>query len=917
MADQLQYIVKFIPDEASLKEVEDALDKIGKAKPKSGTSPFEGVTRDAEEYGEILNKTLKRLVELNDQLTNNRATIKSLTQASKEGTAEGLESAKQLAILKAENKELSAEYRTQEAVLNANKVAVDGGTMSYAQMSARMRELKDQMRQIVPNTAENVKALEGMKNEYGTLNTKLKEFDASVGNHQRNVGNYENSLRGLASTLAVFQGPLGPIAGRINAFATVLSRLEDAQDDTKESTGALAMAQKVWGAIMGFNIPLIKTTEGSITAMGAATAVANGWIKLFNGGLKLFKLALIGTGVGALVVALGGLVAFFKAGEEGSMAFARKMAPLKAIVSVLRDAFASVGKAITGAFEDPQQAVKDLWELIKTNLVNRIEGVGLAFRGVGNIIKSAFKFDTDGVKAGLAEVGNGIGAAVTGVEGLVEKTTEFGNKIKETARQAGLLEAQMQGVVLAERQLKIERAQQNRNMRETMALARDETKSITERIEATQKIMDAEVGMLQKELTLENERLGVMKAQAALALNSQTENEALMEQEVKIANIEQQHYEKRLTGQETINMLRAKEREIALNMLTTTLTAQQRLSDLEIKRVEDDMKRKGEIVELAELKLLAFDNKLQQERQARIDAYNQEYVNKKFSAEDAIKMATLRADQELESERLDLSAERNEAELNRAKALSDATISINKTQAQVELDNQIEMFTRRGQHAEAFALTLEKIELDRQARIDSLTEGFVSKGILRTEAEALAKKQITLEIDNETARAQRATDDAVFEHKQKLLSAYSSIVTGVGDLLFKDSKAFAVAGAVMDTYGAINKTFREFGYPKGIPFAVAQGIAGFANVKKILATKKGTKTGSASTGSVPSQSVGTSFGLVDVGTNQSAAAFVASQQSTQSQEVNVYLQGEFDPEYLSLKVAQGNNSLAQRTVRIG
>jgi hypothetical protein len=362
-------------------------------------------------------------------------------------------------------------------------------------------------------------------------------------------------------------------------------------------------------------------------------------------------------------------------------------------------------------------------------------------------------------------------------------------------------------------------------------------------------------------------------------------------------------------------MISRKQRELELNTLREGLAQQQRFSELEIARVEQDMMRKGQIVELAELRLANFDKQILAERQARTDTYYQELRNKHFSHEDAIKLATIRADQELEAERLEISKEAGDAELARAKAIADAMLNINKTQAQLDLDNRITLLDRQGSHAQAHALRLEQIELDRQLRIDSLTEDFVGRGILRTQAVELAKQQITLEIDDQTAKAQMATDDKVFEHKQKLLSAYSSIVSTVGQAIFNDNKAFAVAGAVMDTYGAINRTFREFGYPKGIPFAVAQGLAGFANVKKILATKKGTTGGSSSAGSSPS--VGTSFGLVETGTNQEAANFIASQQSTPSQEVNVYLQGEFDPEYLSLKVAQGNNSLSQRTVRIG
>lgn len=915
MADQLQYIVKFIPDEASLKEVEDALDKIGKAKPKSGTSPFEGVTRDAEQYGEILNSTLRRLVEINDQIKNNQGQIKSLTEASKKNTDEGLKSAQQLALLKAENKELSAEYRTQEAVLNANKVAVDNGTMSYAQMSARMRELKDQMRQIVPDSAENVKALDGMKKEYGTLNTKLKEFDASVGNHQRNVGNYENSLRGLANVLGVIQGPLGPIAGRISAFATVLNRLEEAQDDTKKSTGALVAIKKAFSAVMAVNIPLIRTTEGATKRMGMATLVANSAIKAFNGGLKLFKLALIGTGVGALVVALGGLIAFFKAGEEGSMAFARKMAPLKAIVLVLRDAFAGVGKAIMSAFEDPKQAVIDLFEGIKTNLVNRIKGVGDMFTGLGSIISSAFRLDTDGIKAGIKEMADGIIAFTTGIEDGTDKANEFGKKIADTATQATNLTAQMQAVLLAEREITIARAKQNANMREAMAIARDESKSVQERLRAVEMIAKAEDDMFAREMKNETNRLDILQKQAKLALNSTEENEALVAQEVKLEQLRQTREEKRLTTLETIKMLTAQGGQRELSVLRANLSAQQLASDLQIKMVEDRMIREGKIVELAQMKKDAFEANFIKESKARYDAYFQELRNQFIKEEDAKNMASQRVNDEMAIERLDVDKEVNDATIARAQATSDAQISINKTQAEANLDTQIEMLTRQGRHAEASALIMFKIEQDKKEKIFALKQEFIAKGIQQDEALRLATAQVNADSKKSEESETRRLEDAKFEHKMKMLNAYSSLVTGVGEAIFKDNKAFAVAGAVMDTYGAINRTFKEFGYPKGIPFAAAQALVGFANVKKILATKKGTTGGSASTGSVPqAQAPKTGFGFVEM---PSMATQVAGMSNSQSNQPIIILDGEFDNEVLAVKVRQGNNAISSRSIRIG
>jgi hypothetical protein len=63
------------------------------------------------------------------------------------------------------------------------------------------------------------------------------------------------------------------------------------------------------------------------------------------------------------------------------------MAGVGAIFNVLGDRASALGKIIFEAFDDPQQAVKDLWEVIKTNLLNRIKGVGETFKALGGLYR--------------------------------------------------------------------------------------------------------------------------------------------------------------------------------------------------------------------------------------------------------------------------------------------------------------------------------------------------------------------------------------------------------------------------------------------------------------------------------------------------------------------------------------------------
>tara|TARA_R110002074_G_scaffold1392_1_gene8185 strand:- start:284 stop:1999 length:1716 start_codon:yes stop_codon:yes gene_type:complete len=135
------------------------------------------------------------------------------------------------------------------------------------------------------------------------------------------------------------------------------------------------------------------------------------------------------------------------------------------------------------------------------------------------------------------------------------------------------------------------------------------------------------------------------------------------------------------------------------------------------------------------------------------------------------------------------------------------------------------------------------------------------------------------------------------------LAAAGAVVGALGKLA-GDNKAIAVAGATIDTYAAIAGQLKAF---SGLPIpgyaiaqAVATGLVGLANVKKILDTDVPGDSGGGG-GSVPSiggnlaASIPAATGLGDVVNSvnaqgqQPVEAFVISQTVTDSQEAQSYI----------------------------
>lgn len=95
-----------------------------------------------------------------------------------------------------------------------------------------------------------------------------------------------------------------------------------------------------------------------------------------------------------------------------------------------------------------------------------------------------------------------------------------------------------------------------------------------------------------------------------------------------------------------------------------------------------------------------------------------------------------------------------------------------------------------------------------------------------------------------------------FESKLQMLDAYGMGLNAIGYLLgesTQEGKAIAAAGALIDTYAAINKTLKLYGgTPLGWAQSAAIGLAGFANVKQIYSVKVPKSSG----GTTSSSSIG-------------------------------------------------------------
>ena len=243
------------------------------------------------------------------------------------------------------SRDLATAQANLKTVMADGKKTADAVEGSYNHMVATMAELKKQWRA----TADEAK-----RNEIGrqidAINTKLKDMDATIGNHQRNVGNYKGDIieafdemggevktygerwsemqKSTEQTRAKFESVQKMASGLASGFAALQgvtallgSENENLQKVLVKVQAAMAIAQGVGGlkdliegytqaktafqgATMGLQA-METQTVATTTAMNGTTIATNTATVATNN----FKKALISTGIGALVVALGALIA--------------------------------------------------------------------------------------------------------------------------------------------------------------------------------------------------------------------------------------------------------------------------------------------------------------------------------------------------------------------------------------------------------------------------------------------------------------------------------------------------------------------------------------------------------------------------------------------------------------------------------
>ena len=373
---------------------------------------------------------------------------------------------------------------------------------AVAEQSVTVEELKGRVAEAAAalealNGSENTEAIDSARMRYDRLNASLN--------------NAQNQLLNLQAAQADANSNWAQTNMEVQQHDSVMVKMLGGYDNYKTIIGQLpGPVQQVVSGIQGMTgaaKAFLKTPLGAIIAA----------IVL---GLKLFKQAL---GMSA----------------EGQMVLTKVGGYLSGVLNQIMELLAPLGQLLIKCFTDPKQAISDLWEALKTNIVNRLKAVGGIFSELGGIISSTFSGNFDEAGNHLEKMNDQVLQLATGIEDVRRKTKKWITDTNEDAKKNSELAAR-------EEQLHRDRSKwqiQEKKLDAEIAEARNKAmKGDAKASKEAQKLIEEKYAK-QKEFA--TEELNIIKERNALTTNKQEDYDAEYAAEARLEELKAQELQEK------------------------------------------------------------------------------------------------------------------------------------------------------------------------------------------------------------------------------------------------------------------------------------------------------------------------------------------------------------------------------------
>lgn len=339
-----------------------------------------------------------------------------------------------------------------ETTAEIARVGADGGDTTALVVS--LSEMKDELNDCEISAAQAAAALgQDLGGRAAEAQQSLHSLSTAIAEQQEKINTITAAVDEARANFEALQQVEGTSSDEVERAAatydTLSESLRNAQAEMIVLQTAQETAQTGWQnvseEINTHDSVLVKMLGGydnyskMLSKLPQPLQSVVGGIQGMTGAAKAFIATPLGAIIAAIVLALKALSTWFNSTVEGQLKFAEISGYVSGVLGQLKEIVITVGKAIFKAFSDPKQAIKDFWEALKKNVVNRFKSIGVIASSLGKVIKAAFTLDMDGVKDGIKELTNGFLQFGTGVENVTDKISAWAKGVHSAAAETATI----------------------------------------------------------------------------------------------------------------------------------------------------------------------------------------------------------------------------------------------------------------------------------------------------------------------------------------------------------------------------------------------------------------------------------------------------------------------------------------------
>jgi hypothetical protein len=437
--------------------------------------------------------------------------IVTLKKANADLKKEGKESSEVYQANAVKLRQLGNEYRVQQKVItdfNTEKKEeikiIEQTDGSIKQLEAALASNRNAYRLLSKEERENLEVGGQLLKTIQSQDKEYKDLQVSIGTTQVNVGNYQQAVEDAIKSQGGFGSIIDNSITNINSYRTQLIAIRN--------------------------------------TFKATSVTVNGTSKAFG----ILRGAIIATGIGALLIALGGLVALLTKTQKGMDFLKAATAGVGSVFKNLQDISIRIGESLVKAFNDPKKAITDLGKFILDNLINRLQAVGKVITALGAGFSALAKGNIKDLKKAGEDLGRAFVQATTGLDEAQQKKIAdgFANTAKEMqaeAKTAFELEKSLLSLEKREAQLAVSRAKNEAEIEDLKKKSDDtENFSLEQREAFARRAIALETGLLATQIAISKEKVRIFKEQNKLSTSTEAELQKVRDAEIELAGFQKQ-----------------------------------------------------------------------------------------------------------------------------------------------------------------------------------------------------------------------------------------------------------------------------------------------------------------------------------------------------------------------------------------